>query len=191
MTEHPRGNGEILAIAKPVLGLQMTGSLGVHGRMARVVPPISATFEVVGGRCKIKARKFFAHATTPKQRVQRLKWCDADFMFRNLTLGQFALFKRYYWRERRRGRTLKESYHKTKTAVGTGARRDMGYYAYFMKRGLRWDLKEYLSRYLGSKWIIESVAPHAGGFLVKARLEHREAWRVVYEPIERSFIRGR
>lgn len=109
-------------------------------------------------------------------------WCIVDLMYRGMTLGKFNQWKRFYWWARDAGLTVKGSVERaTKTKI-TGYKKNMGYYAFFMKKGLTWDLEKYFSDYLKAKWRINSCAWKDEVMEIEAEIVHKELVWIPREP---------
>jgi len=106
----------------------------------------------------------------------QLRWrhfyCICDSMYRHMTPLQKALWKRFYFKERYLGRTLRSpSQRKTKSYSATPSRH-LSDYAYFMKKALTWNLKEYLRDYLNQDLLLLRLEVQDDKLLVEGYLTH-------------------
>jgi len=92
-----------------------------------------------------------------KQLVQRRKWCQADYMWRMMSEGQKRLWRKYYWRERAMGRTLRKDVRVAGREKVMKGQRDMGYYALFMKRAMDGKLGDFLRNFLGATFHLKAI----------------------------------
>jgi len=131
--------------------------------------------------------------SSPKQRAQRLKFCDCDKYYRSFTLGQRGKWFHYYFYSRRHKWTLSKT--KQRKRLGKVGERSihLSAYAYFMKRCLNWDLKHFLEDYLGAMWKVDKVERTEQGFRVEARVTKavwEELAEIYSDPLSRLVVRG-
>lgn len=109
-------------------------------------------------------------------------WCIVDLMYRGMTEGQFNQWKRYYWWARDAGLTKKGSEDRATKAKITGYKKNIGYYAFFMKRGLHFDLEKYFWSYLKGKWRVNRHEYKDEMIEIEAELVHQELVWIPREP---------
>lgn len=156
-----------------------------HSDMARFTTkdwmgePIAAVKTIQTAKC------------TDAQKLQRDQYCDCDGYLRTATIGQLLLWKRYYWKCRKAGKTLKSYVQKHKKSRVEGAPTHMGYRAFFLKHCLLWDFLQFFQEYLGAMWVLDSASFEGQEFVVRARIVRSEAFKPPEEPKEARVERPR
>jgi len=154
-------------------------------------PLAKAYFRMLGGHSALC--KTTQHKTKPsdKQEFRRWLYKQVDRMYKNLTIGQFILWKRFYWYARNLGWTVKKKTERKRPDEIKEVKKNMGYRAFFMHRGLRWKLLDWLYLWLKAKWRLETFTESEQEYLVIAKIVHREDVELPKEPREYKVERVR
>ena len=139
-------------------------------------------YRIVKGEIVMSLKSKPPERRSPQQQFRGWLWCIVDQMFRNLSLGQFSLWKRYYWRKRAQGKTVKTSVKRGTKSPFKETGRNMGYYAYFMKKGLHWDFLEFFWSWLKAKWRVNHAYVKGTDIIVEFQIVHRERVKIAREP---------
>ena len=149
------------------------------------------TFREVRGQTIMSLKPKSGRKSSPAQQFMRWLWCVVDQMYRGFTLGQFNYWKRYYWWARYKGLTKKASAERaTKTKIW-GYRGNIGYYAFFMKQGLRQSLSQYFTDYLKAQWRISKRYKDGDELVVEAEICYQPHVWIPREPRELKLERVR
>lgn len=155
------------------------------------VKALGLDFYVKEGTTIARRRVWRRDAKSPAQLAQRERWTEADCLWRSMWESQRKRWVGYYFKGRERGVTKQERIEKVWKDWGASAERDMSSYGYFMKKAMRWDLREWLLLHMQVDWVVEGAWVMGNELIITARLEHPAwAWRA-FQPPERSYIRGR
>jgi hypothetical protein len=128
---------------------------------------------------------------SPKQQEWQEEWREHDRMFRAMTPGQFATWKRYYWGMRKNPETRHQTLKTGRCAVVDGASKYIGYYAYWMRKTSRYDLRTYLAEGLGADLEILGAVGTAGGLWVKVKITKARDGYYEWEPEGKAVFRVR
>lgn len=112
-------------------------------------------------------------------------------MFRAMTPGQYASWKRYYWEQRGSPHTRHQTLKTGRCAVVDGGSRHIGYYAFWMRRTAKYDLADFLARYLGAGMEVLDVQDTAEGVWLLVKITKAREGYYKWEPGERAFLRVR
>jgi len=154
-------------------------------------PLMKAYFRMLGGHSALCKTTQIKTEPSEKQLFRRWLYREVDRMLQYMTIGQRIVWKRFYWYARARGWTAKKSSLRRKPDEIKEVKKNMGYRAFFMHRGLRWKLEDWLYFWLKAKWMLETLSEDADNWIVKAKIVHREDVKIPTEPREYKIERVR
>lgn len=128
---------------------------------------------------------------SPAQREWGEEWAEHDRMFRAMTPGQYASWKRYYWEQRKSPHTTHTTLKTGRCAVVDGGTRHIGYYAFWMRKAGKYALGDFLARYLGAGLEILDVVDTAEGVWLQVKIAKVREGYYEWEPPERASYRVR
>jgi len=141
-------------------------------------------FRLIGSESILGKKPKPRKEPTEAQLRRRACYDYCDELWRNLTDGQLALWKRFYWYSRALGRTLKHVAKRKITGEIKETKKHMGYRAFFMKRCLTENLDEYTYLWLKGKWRLVKRWEEDGNVCLELEIIHREDVEIPTEPRE-------
>lgn len=131
--------------------------LAGHSKMHASVSGNSLAFYTTGGDIIARTKPKTVHRLNAVQLAQQVLWKDADCMWKHMTWGQKTLWNNYYYDEYRAGRTKQTAANRQAGDAKQIPPSDMGSYSFFMSRGLKFDLYQWLTLYMRDSWQVTSI----------------------------------
>jgi len=128
---------------------------------------------------------------SPKQLEWQNEWREHDRMFRAMTAGQMAVWKRYYWGMRKSPETQHFTLKSGRCAVVDGGSQFLGYYSFWMKKAGKYDLGTYLAKGLGAGIEVLGAVGAEEGVWLRVKIAKVRDGEYKWEPEGKAAFRVR
>jgi len=177
-------------IVKSPLKTATTGSTDARKRFFSGVFGLDLMFYMSRGKIVAKSKRTAQEKQRKILTAQQELWAECDCMWRNMSVGQRYLWSKYYHDQKKKSRTRLYEYAPEKRKRETFGKKEIGQLSFFMHKGLKYDLVDYLRDFLKADWEVEPVEVTSTHYLITARIKTQRRNEELTAVPERILLRG-